>query len=157
MADNTVPEGITTKVEKDSVSATGVVAAPPAEVFEYIRRPANHAEISGDGSVQGNRVGPDVLGAGDRFGMKMKMFGVPYPMTSKVTEFDDGRKIGWAHMVGHTWRWELEPTDDGGTKLTETFDLSTAKFPPMLRVGGYPKGHEGNVARSVANVRAHFA
>ena len=38
----------------------------------------------------------------------------------------------------------------------ETFDLSTARFPPGLRLVGFPKRHEANVARSVANVAAHF-
>jgi hypothetical protein len=41
--------------------------------------------------------------------------------------------------------------------VTETFDLSTARFPPALRIMGYPKAHQKNVAASVAHVAAHFA
>ena len=40
------------EITTDTVSSTAVVDAPPAEVFEFLRRPANHAEISGDGSVR---------------------------------------------------------------------------------------------------------
>ena len=91
-----------------SASATAIVDAPPAEVFDFIRRPANHPEISGDESVRGNISGPELLGPGSEFGMSMKV-GVPYRMTSKVVEFDEDRVIAWRHFGGHRWRWELEP------------------------------------------------
>lgn len=156
MADPDVPEGVTVDQDRDTISATTVVPAPPAEVFDFIRRPANHAIISGDGTVKGGATGPEVLGEGDRFGMSMKL-GVPYKMSSQVKEFTHGTRIAWAHIGGHRWRWELEPTADGQTTLTETFDQSTAKVPLALRLVGYPGRHRANVARSVANVRDHFA
>jgi hypothetical protein len=150
------PDGVTTSVGHDTASASAVVAASPHDVFEFLRRPANHTIVSGDHSVRGTKTGPDVLSMGDRFGMKMKL-GVPYSITSKVVEFEQDRLIAWAHVGGHRWRWELVPNDDGTTTVTETFDMSTAKFPPGLRLAGYPKRHEPNVAGSVANVRDHFA
>ena len=151
-----MPDGVTTILERDTVSATGVIDASPSEVFDFIRRPANHAEISGDHSVRGTVKGPELLGPDSRFGMKMKV-GVPYRMKSRVVEFDEDRVLAWCHFSGHRWRWELQPTGDGQTQLTETFDLSTAKIPFMLRRMGYPKGHLSNVANSIANVAGHFA
>ena len=124
-------------------------------MFEFLRRPANHAALSGDGTVRAASSGDEVLGEGSRFGMKMKV-GVPYRVTSKVVEFEPDRRIAWCHFGGHRWRWDLVATD-GGTTVTETFDLSTAKFPPALRLIGYPKRHRDNVAGSVANLAAHFA
>lgn len=156
MADPDVPEGVTVEQDRDTVSATTVVPAPPAEVFDFVRRPANHAIISGDSTVKGTHSGPEVLGEGDRFGMSMKL-GLPYRVTSQVKEFVHGRTIAWAHLSGHRWRWELEATPEGHTRLTETFDLSTARVPPVLRLAGFPGRHRANVARSVANVRDHFA
>ncbi len=157
MAEQQTPEGVTVDQTRDTISATvEVPATAPADVFEFIRRPANHAEISGDRSVRKAIKGPEVLGEGDRFGMDMKV-GVPYRMTSQVKEFVPGEKIAWGHIGGHRWRWEVEATADGGTRVTETFDLSTAKFPPGLRLVGMPGRHRANVARSVANVRDHFA
>jgi hypothetical protein len=156
MADEPAPEGVTTNLDKNTASASGVVDASPAEVFDFIRRPANHPEISGDLTVRGTLQGPDELGPESRFGMKMKA-GVPYRIRSKVVEFDENRVIAWCHIGGHRWRWELEPDGSGKTKVTETFDMSTSRFPPALRVMGYPKGHVANVARSVATVQKHFA
>ncbi|MDQ3543064.1 MAG: SRPBCC family protein [Actinomycetota bacterium] len=156
MASISMPDGVTTILERDTVSATGVIDASPSVVFDFIRRPANHAEISGDHSVRGTVKGPELLGPDSRFGMKMKV-GVPYRMRSRVVEFGENRVLAWCHFSGHRWRWELQPTGDGQTQLTETFDLSTAKIPFMLRRMGYPKGHLSNVANSIANVAGHFA
>lgn len=151
------PSGVTITLGNDTISASAVARATPAEVFDFVRRPANHDRISGDETVRGVRTGPDVLSLDDKFGMKMKILGIPYAITSKVVEFEEDRVIAWCHPGGHRWRWEVELTDDGGAKVTETFDMTTAKFPPALRVVGYPKRHEDNVERSVANVVAHFA
>ncbi len=148
-------DDVTTEVGHDTVRATAIVDAPPDVVFEYLRRPRNHLEINGDQTVRGLTTGPEQLSSGDTFGMKMKM-GVPYRVSSKVVEFEPDRKIAWCHFGGHRWRWEIEPAGDGKSRVTETFDLSTARFPPALRLMGYPKGHAKNVAASVRNVAAHF-
>ena len=148
-------DDVTTDVGHDTVSATALVDAPPAAVFDYLRRPANHPEINGDHTVRGLTTGPAQLSLGDSFGMKMKL-GASYRVRSKVVEFELDRKIAWCHIGRHRWRWEIEPAGPGKSRVTETFDLSTALFPPMLRVAGYPKGHARNVAASVRNVADHF-
>ena len=148
-------QDVTTTITEDTVSATGTVPASPEAVFDFLRRPANHSELSGDGTVKGSRTGDEELSMDSRFGMKMKV-GVPYRVSSKVVEFEQDHLIAWCHFGGHRWRWELEPVD-GGTQVTETFDMSTAKFPPALRLAGYPKRHEDNVADSVRNLIAHFS
>lgn len=148
---------VDTNLDRDTVSATTIVDASPSEVFEFIRRPANHAELSGDGTVQGTRTGPERLGPGDRFGMKMKLFGLPYSVKSTVRQFEEDRLIAWSHAGRHQWRWEIEPAGDGQSRVTETFDLTTAAFPPSLRLLGFPKRHLDNVRDSVANLAAHFS
>lgn len=151
-----IPAGVTTELGDDTARATIHVDASPQEVFDYVRSPANHAAISGDETVRDSIRGPDLLTTGSSFSAKMRRGPIPYRMRSTVQEFEAGRKIAWAHFSGHRWRWEVEP-DGAGTLLAETYDQSTAKFPPILRLLGYPKGHLTNVARSVANVAAHFA
>ncbi len=141
-----------------TASASAEVDAPADEVFAFICRPANHPEISGDGSVKGERHGPEQLsGEGDEFGMKMKMYGLPYRITNTVVEFEAGKKIAWCHPGKHRWRWEVEALPQGGSRVTETFDMSTSPLKPVLRVMGYPKRHQPNVEKSVANVAKHFA
>ena len=141
-----------------TVSASAHVDAPAEEVFAFLCRPANHPEISGDQSVKGDRHGPEMLSAeGERFGMRMKMYGLPYRITNTVVEFEPGSRIAWCHPGKHRWRWEVEASDAGGCTVTETFDMSTSPIKPALRLLGYPEGHRSNVERSVANVAAHFA
>ena len=79
------------------------------------------------------------------------------PKANDFSVADRDRVIAWAHPGGHRWRWELEPDGNGGTVLTETYDQSTARFAPLNRLMGYPRGHVGNVADSVANVRRRFS
>ena len=55
----------------------------------------------------------------------MKMYGLPYRITSTVTELVEDRVMEWRHPGGHRWRWEFEPVADGTTRVTETFDYST--------------------------------
>jgi len=147
--------GVVSDHDDDRAWATGVVDASPHEVFEFLRRPANHRTINGDRSVRGTVNDGSPLELGSTFGMKMSLF-VPYRITSKVVEFEQDRLIAWAHIGGHRWRWELAPARDDRATVTETFDLTTARFPSGLRLLGYPGRHAGNVASSVAALRAHF-
>ena len=142
---------VTTEVTRDTASATAVIPASAETIFEFIRRPANHGALSGDESVKATTAGPERLSAGDGFGMQMRI-GAPYRVSSRVVEFEENRLIAWCHFSGHRWRWRLEPVDAGHTRVTETFDLSTARLPIALRLMGYPKRHRGNVATSVRNL-----
>lgn len=149
-------DGIEVTTTRDTTSATGIVSGPADEIFEFIRRPSNHPAISGDGTVKSASSGDEVLQDGSRFGMSMR-WGAPYKIGLQVVEFAENRRIAWCHFSGHRWRWELEPVDSTHTRVTETFDMSTAKVPLVLRLMGFPKKHEDNVRSSVANLAAQFA
>jgi uncharacterized protein YndB with AHSA1/START domain len=138
-----------------TVSVSRVIAAPPEKIFEVLATPSGHAVIDGSGTVKGEQTGPDRLTkVGDRFGMKMKMYGVPYKMSSNVVEFEENRLIAWAHFGGHRWRYELEPVDDG-TRVTETFDWSTAKAPKFIELMGYPKKHPAAMEKTLERLDEH--
>ena len=108
-----------------TVSATTVIDAPPATVFAILADPRQHSRVDGSGSVGSVIEGPDRLTAkGDTFAVNMRMFGLPYRIENKVVEFEPDRRIAWRHFGAHRWRYELTPTDDGGTTVTETFDYS---------------------------------
>lgn len=156
MATSSTPNDVTTGLTHTTASATGIVDATPADVFDFLRRPANHVVISGDETVKDTVDGPELLEMGSTFGMKMRM-GLPYRIRSTVKEFEQDKLIAWSHFSGHRWRWQVEPAGENMASVTETFDMTTAHAPPILRLMGYPKKHVANVKTSVENVIAHFA
>lgn len=109
------------------------INAPAAEIFELLADPRNHALYDGSGTLRGNVRGPDRLELGSKFGMDMHLF-ANYRIKNTVVEFDEGRQIAWCHPGHHRWRYELEPIDANTTKVIETFDGSTARFPPALKL-----------------------
>ena len=119
------------------VSVSRVIKASPEAIFDVLADPARHGEIDGSGMVQNVRGESKRLELGSTFGMDMKLGPLPYRISNKVVEFDEGRLIAWAHFGGHRWRYELEPAD-GGTKVTESFDWSTARIPKAIELMGYP-------------------
>ena len=115
------------------ISRSLVVKAPAAQVFEILANPRRHPDFDGSGSVRGASAGPERLSMGAKFGMDMRLF-VPYRISSQVKEFDEGRRIAWAHVGGHRWRYELESLPDGSTRVTETFDATTARSARALKL-----------------------
>ena len=113
-----------------SRSASTTIAAPPATVFAILADPRQHPRIDGSGNVKDSIEGPERLELWSQFGMDMKM-GAPYKIKNKVVEFEADKLIAWRHMGTHRWRYELSPTPDGGTEVTETWDLSHCN--PVMR------------------------
>ena len=109
------------------ISESTTIDAPPAVVFAILADPRQHNRIDGSGSVGSVLAGPDRITAkGQTFTVRMKLFGVPYLIRNRVVEFEADRRIAWRHFTANRWRYELEPTADGGTRVTETFDTSRA-------------------------------
>lgn len=130
------------------VSVSRDIAAAPEQIFAVLASPAGHAQIDGSGTVVAARPGqPDTLVLGSRFGMSMKL-GVPYRMQNTVVEYEENRLIAWQHVGKHRWRYELTPIE-GGTRVTETFDWSTARSPRFIELMGYPKKHIPNMERTL--------
>jgi uncharacterized protein YndB with AHSA1/START domain len=134
-------------VSRQLISEQITVAAPPAVVFAILTAPRQHSRIDGSGSVGSVIAGPESLTVkGQTFTVRMKLFGVPYVIRNRVVEFEPERRIAWRHFTANRWRYELTPTADGGTTVTETFDPSRAdgvtdavvrwaKFPERNRQG----------------------
>jgi uncharacterized protein YndB with AHSA1/START domain len=132
------------------VSVSRVIAAPADTIFAVLADPAMHPVIDGSGTVRQSRNGnPDHLEMGSRFSMDMRI-GLPYFIKNTVVEYDENRLIAWRHFSGHRWRYELEPVDGGtSTKVTETFDWSTARFPKGIELMGYPEKHPAAMAKTL--------
>ena len=135
-----------------SVSRSVTVAAPPAEVFDLLADPRRHAEIDGSGTVKGRIRGPERLSDGARFGMRMHYL-VPYVITNTVVEFEPGRRIAWRHFGHHVWRYELAPTGDGGTVVTETFDYAPARSPKVLELARIPAKNAESIEKTLSRLQ----
>ncbi len=133
-----------------SVSTSRVIPASAQAIFEVLADPAQHSVIDGSGTVRGTREVPERLSLGATFGMSVKR-GVKYPITNTVIEFDEGRRIAWRHFHGHIWRYELEPLQHG-TKVTETFDWATSRFPRYIELFGYPKRNLADMERTLVGL-----
>ncbi|MEU1810737.1 SRPBCC family protein [Micromonospora sp. WMMD1076] len=133
-----------------------VVAATPGEVFDLLADPAKHPLIDGSGSVLAARGTPRRLALGMKFGMDMHM-GVDYSILNTVVEFEEDRLIAWRHFNGHRWRWRLEPTAEGRTRVTEEFDWSTARTPLLISISWFPRRNRRAMRSTLDRLEAHLA
>lgn len=138
------------------VSASIDVDAPAATVFAILADPRQHARIDGSGSVRDTVSGPQRLERGATFGVDMKLAGVPYRISNRVVEFEDGRLIAWRHFGGHRWRYELEPTAEGGTRVTESFDYSMYAAPQRLLIEalGFPARNRRGIEQTLVTLKS---
>lgn len=106
-------------------SASLDIAAPAATIFELIADPSRQPSWDGNDNLREAPEGQRVRAAGDVFRMTVHTGAV---RENRVVEFEEGRRIAWLPAPvgepapGHLWRWELEPIDDGTTRVTHTYD-----------------------------------
>ena len=138
------------------VSASTTIAAPPAVVFAILADPRQHPRIDGSGSLRGSVSGPERLERGAEFGMDMRMYGLPYKIRNRVVEFEEGRVIAWRHFGGHRWRYELEPTADGGTEVVETFDYTrySPRWKKFIELVGFPERNRHGIEGTLQRLKA---
>jgi uncharacterized protein YndB with AHSA1/START domain len=143
------------------VSRSVEVAAPAAELFAYVADPRRHHEVDGSGTVHENVTAPAKLAAGDRFSTKMRMFGLPYRITSTVTAVKPGALIEWRHPFGHRWRWEFDEISPTLTRVTETFDFrDTGAVKDTLNyytLMGFKKGNAKGIEATLAKLRDRYS
>ncbi len=152
MAAGTVP-----CMSEQQISASRVIHASPEAIFDVLTDPARHREFDGSDTVQQLRGDADRLTLGSKFGMDMKLGPLPYRISNTVVEYEPNRLIAWRHFGKHRWRYELEPvaeSEGGGTRVTETFDWSTAVSPKAIELAGYPKRHRGSIERTLERLAA---
>lgn len=140
------------------ISRSAEVGAPASEIFEIVADPRRHGELDGSGTVLNTVAGPQRLSQGARFSVRMKQYGVPYQITSQVTEFADGRVLEWRHPLGHRWRWELTPLSGHSTLVTETFDYSRvgAAKAGGLKLFGSLTHNAAGIAATLRKLQARY-
>jgi uncharacterized protein YndB with AHSA1/START domain len=138
------------------ISDSITVDAPPAVVFAILADPRQHSRIDGSGSVGSVVAGPDrITGTGQTFTVRMRLFGVPYLIRNRVVEFDADRRIAWRHFTANRWRYELTPTADGGTTVTETFDVSRADrvTDAVVRWARFPERNRQGIVETLERLK----
>lgn len=137
------------------------VAAPVAELFAMAADPRRHSELDGSGTVRDNIEAPAELTVGSKFSTKMKMFGLPYRITSRVTALEPDKLVEWRHPLGHRWRWEFESLSPTSTRVTETFDYHEAgslknalKYYELM---GFAKANASGIEATLAKLRDRYA
>lgn len=111
------------------VAFSAEIPATAEEIYALVADPHRHHEVDGSGTVQSRAVGPHELRTGDRFSVRMRVFGIPYqlPLRVLVAQQPDEQRPGileWVQPTGHRWRWEMAPlsTPGGRTLVTESYD-----------------------------------
>ena len=132
------------------------VDAPPEVVFAILADPRQHSRIDGSGSVGAVLAAPDRITAkGQTFTVRMRLFGVPYLIRNRVVEFDASRRIAWRHFTANRWRYELTPTADGGTRVTETFDMTRADplTTAVVRAARFPERNREGITGTLERLK----
>ncbi len=140
----------------EAVSGSITVAARPAVVFAILTDPRQHSRIDGSGSVGSVVAGPErITGKGQTFTVRMKLFGLPYVIRNRVVEFEPERRIAWRHFTANRWRYELTPAADGGTTVTETFDMTRADgiTTAVVRWARFPERNRQGIADTLVRLK----
>jgi hypothetical protein len=144
----------------NQVSRSVEVNAPAAELFAIVADPCRHHELDGSGTVRDNVYGPRPLVPGARFSTKMRMYGMPYRITSTVTAIKPDELVEWRHPVGHHWRWEFTAVTPTVTRVTETFDYrDTGPLKDRLKYYdrlGFAKGNATGIQATLAKLRDRY-
>lgn len=141
------------------VSRSVEVAAPAAELFALVADPRRHHEVDGSGTVGDNIRTPERLEVGSRFSTKMRMYGVPYRMTCRVTALTPDEVIEWRHPFGHLWRWEFQALSPTSTRVTETFDYRGTPIKNRLKyyeATGFVKGNIAGIESTLQKMQDRY-
>ncbi|MCV7402728.1 SRPBCC family protein [Mycobacterium fragae] len=145
----------------NQVSRTVEVHASAAELFALVTDPRRHHELDGSGTVAAFIAGPDHLSPGARFSTKMRVFGLPYRLTSTVTAVKPDALVEWCHPAGHHWRWEFAAVSPTVTRVTETFDYrDTGPLKDRLHFYqrfGFTKRNAAGIEATLAKLRDRYA
>ena len=129
-----------------------VINAPIQQVFDIVADARRHGEFDGSGTVVEQVSGPDRLSMGAKFGMAMRIK-LPYRMSNTVVEWQEPSRVAWQHVGHHRWRYEFRSVDAGTTEVVETFDGSTARFPPALKLMNAYENNQKAILKSLARLK----
>lgn len=141
------------------VARSVTVNASAEELFALVNDPRKHGMVDGSGTVRDNVKGPSTLSEGSKFTTAMRMYGVPYRITSTVTDHVDTperKVVEWAHPAGHRWRWEFAPAPDGRTEVTESFDNRKSKLGKFFEIVGVVDQNAAGITHTLEQLARRY-
>ena len=143
------------------VSRSVEVAAPAAELYAWAADPWRHRELDGSGTVRDNIKMPTELVVGSKFSTNMKMYGVPYRITSTVTALKTQRSGRMAPPGGPPLavgiRVALTDADQGYRDVRLSRGRRDQEQAEVLRADGFPKSqrgrHRGDTSQPARSLR----
>lgn len=148
-------------MDSDTISVERTIPATPEQIFALLSDAGRHQSFDGSGTVRGTREASRPLSLGTRFGMSMHQ-GVGYKTSNEVVEFEQDRLIAWQTtglkgiVGGRIWRYRLQPVE-GGTRVTETWDVSRDKQKFFLKRSGMPVSTEKGMRRTLERIAEALA
>ena len=126
--------------EQRVASATRVINADAATIFELIADPSRQPEWDGNDNLASAETGQRVRAVGDVFRMSLsgEVWTESRDRDNEVVEFEEGQLIAWRPsevgkpQPGHLWRWELEDLGGGRTRVTHTYDWTNLTDPNRI-------------------------
>jgi uncharacterized protein YndB with AHSA1/START domain len=134
------------------VAAEIEIAAPPRKIFDLLADPEKHALVDGSKTIRRVIKGPKRLYKGAKFGMSMRV-GLPYWVTNEVLTFEEDREIVWCHLMKWEWRYQLTPSESGGTVVREIFDARPARSKKWLEITGALERNPKVIAKSLVRLK----
>jgi hypothetical protein len=133
-------------------AGTIVINAPIQQVFDIIADPYRHAEFDGSGTVKkALRTPPTQQGCEVRHGHEDGPALQDEEHCRGV--LDEPNLIAWCHPGHHRWRYELTAIDENTTEVTETFDGSTARFPPALKAMNAYENNQKAILKTLVRLK----
>ena len=136
-------------------SASIIINAPAAVIFNLLADPAMHSVIDGSKSVQSVKKAPTRLSLGASFSMNMKI-GIRYRITNRVVEFEEGKLIAWRHLGRWVWRYELKEITPNQTVVVESFDGNPSPLQWWLQFRKAYPFVQIAIAKSLVRLKKYF-
>jgi len=140
------------------VGGRAIINAPVEELFAMAIDPYRHGELDGTGTVQRVLKGDHRMVEGQPFTMAMKVFGIPYRVTSTPTRIVENEVIEWRSMGGQRWRWEFKALDAHRTEVSEFWDQRYMN--PILaapgKLFGEAKTNQKAILSSLSRLQQRF-
>ncbi|ANS79416.1 hypothetical protein SGUI_2020 [Serinicoccus hydrothermalis] len=109
------------------VTASREIEAPAEVIFELIADPRRQPGWDGNDNLAEVVHGERIHAVGDVFSMRLTNGKV---RDNHVVTFEEGRRVAWRPAsegqdpAGHEWGWEVEPLEEGRSRVTHVYDWS---------------------------------